>query len=125
MSMGVNQDSSGSSSKILQPELPGKNVFRLVVVEHLSWNTYDETEKCFKPCDEKNKPIADREFKVKMPNGSIISMKTDANGVIKIECDGQTADTANFEVIFEPEEANLNNKYDLYYNKSAPVIKKL
>jgi len=123
--MGVNQDSEASASKTMQPVLPGKNVFRLVVVEHLSWDSYDEKEKCFKPCDEKNKPIADREFKVKMPNGNIVPMKTDANGVIKIQCDEATAKTANFEVTFEPEEAKLNNKYDLYYNKSAPVIKKL
>lgn len=120
--MGVNNDSVATSSKAVQSEVPEKGVFRFTVVEHLSWDSYDEDKKCFVAGHEKNKAVAGRVFKIKMPDGSLIEKTTDENGVIELT--GQEA-TAKFEVIFEPGSAESNNKHNMIYNRSTPVDKKL
>lgn len=97
-------------------------IFRLKVVEHLSWETYDVNSKSFKPGHEDNKPIAKRKLKIRMPGGSIVEKTTDENGIIELT--DQKAD-ATFEVTFEPEEAALNNKYSLFYNRTAVVKTKV
>lgn len=116
--MGVNNDSSASESSNLPSIVAGKCDFSVTVIEHLSWDAYDKEKKCFTPCDAKNKPIANRKFQVKMPNGSTVPMTTDANGLIEIK--GEVAN-AKFEVTFEPENAKLNNKYRLFHNDCAVV----
>lgn len=120
--MGENQDAKAPSSETNNALLPDKNVFRIRVVEHLSWDSYDEIKECFKPGHEDNKPIAGREFKIKMPDGSVITKKTDQDGIIELI---KQDEKAKYEVVFEPENAKLNNKYDLFYNRITPVNKKL
>jgi|SRR6185369_4066752 len=120
--MGVNQDSSASSSKAVQSKLPEKGVFRFRVVEHISWDAYDEERKCFHPGHEKNKPIAGRKFKIKMPDGSVIEKTTNADGVIELT-DQEACN--KYEVTFEPENAKMNNYYHLYYNGCPPLKKVL
>jgi len=116
--MGENTDTKESASPETLSELPGKCDFSLTVIEHLSWDAYDKEKKCFTPCDAKNKPIVNRKFQVKMPNGSIVPMETDANGLIEIKGEDPNA---KFEVTFEPENVKLNNKYYLFHNDSAVV----
>ena len=120
--MGINQDSAASSSTALKTQVPGKGVFRFRVVEHVSWDSYDEDKKCFIAGHEKNKPIAGRKFKIKMPDGSVIEKTTDENGTIELT--GQEA-TAKFAVVFEPGSAESNSKHNMLYNRSTPVNKKL
>jgi len=120
--MGVNNDSNAAQSTGEQKVVPDKKTFRLKVVEHLSWDTYDENSRTFKLGHEDNKPIGGRKFKIKMPDGRIVEKATDENGIIELT--DQEAN-AKFEVIFEPEEAALNNKYNLFYNRTAVVKTKL
>ena len=116
--MGVNNDSNAGRSTGDQKVVPDKKTFRLKVVEHLSWDAYDENSQTFKAGHKDNKPIAGRKFKIKMADGSIVEKTTDKNGIIELT--DQEAN-AKFEVIFEPEEAALNNKYSLFYNQTAVV----
>lgn len=120
--MGINQDSSASSSVNAKSELPDPTTFRFTVVEHISWDSYDEDKKCFNSGHEKNKPIVGRKFKIKMPDGSVIEKTTDENGAIELT---KQEATAKFEVIFEPGSAKSNSKHELLYNRSTPVDKKL
>ncbi|MBT1072766.1 hypothetical protein [Pelotalea chapellei] len=119
--MGVNNDSTADNSEATQTVPPDSADFCCTVIEHLSWDAYDKEKKCFTPCDSKNKPIANRALKVKMPSDSIVPMTTDANGYIEIK--GEKAN-AKFEITFEPENAKLNNKFLLFHNDIA-VIKPL
>lgn len=120
--MGENQDSSALFCVVSEEMLPDKTTFRLRVVEHLSWDNYDNVTKRFKPGDKGNKPIAGREFQIKMLDGSVIKKITDEDGVIELT---EQKENAKFEVIFEPENATLNNKYNLFYNKITLVRKEL
>lgn len=120
--MGVNQDSASSASVKAQSILPDPTTFRFTVVEHVSWDSYDEEKKCFVAGHEKNKPVAWRKFKIKMPDGSLIDKTTDDNGAIELT---KQEATAKFEVIFEPGSAESNNKHNMLYNRSALVAKKL
>lgn len=116
--MGNNNDAVADNSVVTKTVPPESADFCCTVIEHLSWDAYDKKKKCFTPCDAKNKPIAKRKFQVKMPNGSIVPMDTDANGLIEIKDENANA---KFEVTFEPEKATLNNKYYLFHNDSAVV----
>ena len=120
--MGDNIGCEAEDSTEIPEELPAKNVFRFTVVEHVSWDSYDENKKCFIAGKKTNKPIAGRAFKIKLPDGSVIDKTTDADGVIELT---ERKSEDKFEVIFEPESAALNNKYDLFYNRCTPVDKKL
>lgn len=116
--MGNNNETVADNSQTTQTASPNVADFCCTVIEHLSWDAYDKKEKCFKPCDSKNKPIANRALKIKMPDGNIVDMTTDANGYIQIK---DKEANANFEITFEPESAKLNNKYHLFHNDSAVV----
>jgi len=118
----ANQDSSASKSTAKPAISPDPTTFRFTVVEHVSWDSYDEEKKCFIAGHEKNKPIAGRKFKIKMPDGSVIEKTTDENGAIELT---KQEATAKFEVIFEPGSAESNSKHNMLYNRSAPVNKKL
>lgn len=120
--MGVNNDSNAGQSSGEQKVVPDKRTFRLKVVEYLSWDTCDENSRTFKLGHEDNKPIGGRVVKIKMPDGSFVKKATDEKGIIELT--DQDAN-ATFEVIFEPEEAALNNKYTLFYNRTAVVQTKL
>ena len=117
-----NQDSSASKSTTTTAESLEPATFRFTVVEHISWDSYDKEKECFTICDAKNKPIAKRDFKIKMPNGEVTTMSTDDQGVIELK-NRETIE--KFEVAFEPENPKLNNKYHLFYNRCAPVKKQL
>ncbi len=117
--MGMNMDSSATPPVPKQPP-PPKTTFRVTVLEHISWENYDEKAKCFKPGDAKNNPIKNRMFKIKMPNGDIREEHTNDKGVIELT--GQDYHS-KFEVIFEPENATVNNKYYLFYNAITPLEK--
>lgn len=116
--MGVNNDSNACPSAGEQKVAPDKTTFRLKVVAHLSWDTYDEKSQSFKAGHEDNNPIADKKFKIKLSDGSIVEKTTDKNGIIELT---NQETNAKFEVIFEPEEAAFNNKYSLFYNRTVVV----
>jgi hypothetical protein len=120
--MGYNNGSTAPPTGTQVSNVPEEGVFRFRVVEHISWDAYDEDKKCFLAGLEHNKPIVGRIFKIKMPNGSVIDKTTDKNGVIEFAV---TDTNAKFDVIFEPENATLNNKYHLFYNRCTLVEKKL
>lgn len=120
--MGVNQDSAlPPSAKALDVAQPEPTTFRFRVVEHLSWDNYDEEGKRFILGHKNNKPIATKKFKIKMPDGSIVEKTTDEDGVIEIP---DQDPCSKYEVIFEPEDARMNNSYYLFYN-GCPPLKKL
>jgi hypothetical protein len=120
--MGDNRDSASASSPEIETQAPEKGVFRFRVVEHLSWDAYEENGKSFPLGHKNNKPIAGKKFKIKMPDGSIIEETTDDDGVIELT--GQEP-TAKYEVFFEPENARMNNYYYLFYNACPPLKKEL
>ena len=117
-----NQDSSASKSTTTTAESLEPTTFRFTVVEHISWDSYDEEKQCFIAGHENNKPIAGRKFKIKMPDGSVIEKTTDENGAIELT---NQETTAKFEVIFEPGSAESNSKHNMLYNRSVPANKKL
>jgi len=120
--MGVNNDSNATSAKKTNTVPLEENTFRVTVLEHISWDAYDEKKQCFYPGKEDNKPISGRKFLIKMPDGSKRTETTNSDGVIELK---DQKPTDKYEVTFEPESAKLNNKYHLFYNRSTPVKKKL
>ncbi len=69
--MGVNSDSAAGRSAGNPKIAPDQNTFRLKVVEHLSWDTYDETSRTFKLGHEDNKSNGAK-VKIKMPDGALL-----------------------------------------------------
>ncbi|HBG06228.1 MAG TPA: hypothetical protein DDY22_11855 [Geobacter sp.] len=121
--LGVNQDSAASPpASDIEAELPDKSTFRFRVVEHLSWDAYDDKKRRFNLGHKDNKPIAGRKYKIRMPNGSEIEKTTDDDGVIELT---DQDPCSKYEVIFEPANARLNNSYYLYYNGCPPLNKVL
>jgi hypothetical protein len=120
--MGKNVGSKARPKREKVSNTPEKGVFRFRVVEHISWDAYDEKKECFHAGHKDNKPLAGIKFKIKMPDGSIISKITDKNGVIELT--GQNP-TAKYEIIFSPDSAELNDKHRLFYNRTTPVKKRL
>ncbi len=119
--MGANDDANNDSTGTNVSNAPKEGVFRFRVVEHLSWDNYIEGAERFPFGDKDNKPIAGKKFAIKKPDGSIITETTDADGMIEIPA--PDADT-KYEIIFEPENALMNNVYYLFYNK-YPIEKLL
>jgi len=117
--IGVNNDAS-ADPPIPKIPPPPKDTFRFKVLEHISWNNYDVKTQCFKPGDADNNPIKNRKFKIRMPDGSIREETTNEEGVIELP--GQDRH-AKFEVIFEPENAQVNNKYYLFHHAITPLEK--
>lgn len=115
--MGNNNGNSAADSTSMPTSVIEPTTFKVKVVEHLSWETYDKDSQTFKPGHEDNKPIAKRKFIIRI-NGKEQPIETDDNGVIELK--DQNKD-AKFELIFEPENAALNNKYVLFYNRIALV----
>jgi hypothetical protein len=119
--MGNNIGSKADPTGTKVSNTPEKGIFRFRVVEHLSWDAYEKNGNSFPLGHKNNKPIANKKFKIKMPDGSIIDKTTNANGVIEFKVD--KSDT-KYEIIFEPENARMNNSYYLFYNK-YPIEKLL
>lgn len=120
--MGKNVGSNARPKRKIVSNTPEKGVFRFRVVEHISWDAYDEKKECFHAGHKDNKPMAGIKFEIKMPDGSVIPKTTDADGVIELT--GQEA-TAKFEITFSPDSAELNDKHRLFYNRTTPVKKRL
>lgn len=118
--MGYNNGSNAPPECTEESNAPEEDVFRFRVVEHISWDSYDKDKKCFLSGHKNNKPIAGREFKIKMPDGSILPKTTDDDGVIKLT--GQEPND-KFEVIFEPDNAESKVKHHIFYNRCTPVEK--
>ncbi len=117
--IGVNQDSSADPPVPKYPP-PPKDTFRFKVLEHISWNNYDEKAQCFLPGDAKNNPIKNRKLKIRMPDGTILEETTNDEGVIELK---DQEIHSRFEVIFEPESAKMNNKYHLFHHAISPLEK--
>jgi len=118
--LGVNQDSSASAPAGEPALSPETGTFRLRVVEHLSWDAYDERLNGFGPGHRENKPIAGRRFKIRMPDGSVIEKTTDDDGVIELTAQDPSAE---FEVIFEHNNDRPNHSHHLFYNGRSPLKK--
>jgi len=120
---GKNQDSTtGPPPKPLDAAQPEPTTFRFRVVEHLSWDNYDKEGKRFIYGHKKNKPLAGMKFKIKMPDGSIIEKITDEDGVIELL---DQDPCSKYEVIFEPDDARMNNVFHLFYNACRPLENEL
>ncbi len=117
--IGMNSDSSADPPPPKNPP-PPKTTFRFKVLEHISWENYDPDAKCFKPGDANNNPIQNRKFKIRFSDGSIREETTDDEGIIELKDQDVHS---KFEVIFEPEDARLNNKYYLFHHAITPLAK--
>ena len=91
---------------------------RIMVVEHLSWDAYDEKAGAFYLGNDNNKPIAGRKFHIKLPDGSEVEKPTNEDGIIELT--GQDPH-GKFELTFEPENSKLNNKYFLFSKAITPL----
>lgn len=120
--MGINIGNSAGNGVAETGQQTDLTTFRIRVVEHLSWDNYDESKKCFIAGHENNKPIAGRKFKLKTLKGELIDVETDQDGVIELK---DRESNEKFELIFEPENAELNCKYTLFYNRCTLVETKL
>ena len=120
--VGMNLDSFAVPPPTEATEVkPPKNTFRVKVVEHLSWDDYDEESRRFNLGNENNKPIAGRKVKIKLPDGSEVEKTTDDKGIIELtDQDPQ----GKFEIIFEPEDAKNSHKDYFFYNGITPLKKK-
>lgn len=116
--MGTNAGNSAANATSTPTNSVEPTTFRVKVVEYLSRESYDEETGRFRPGHESNKAISGRKVKIKMPDGSIIEKTTDENGVIELTDQNPTAE---FEIIFEPEDAAFNNNESLFYNRTAVV----
>jgi len=110
--LGMNRDSTGSPEGETEERTAG-TTFKLKVVEHLSWDNYDEKAGQFY-FREDNKPVANRKVRIRINGGAEIEKTTDENGVIELT--GQDP-SAKFEVIFEPDSARDNNREYLFMRR--------
>lgn len=117
--IGRNHDSSADPPQNEIPP-PPKDTLRIKVVEHLSWDNYDEKADRFYLGHEDNKPIASMKFKIKLPDGSEIEKTTDEQGIIELT--GQDAH-GRFEITFDPEDEQLNDKHYLFSKAITPLEK--
>lgn len=120
--MGKNIGNSAGNPPAETGQQTDPTTFRFRVVEYLSWDVYDEKNKRFFPGESINQPFSKMNLKIKEKEGAEVNITTDENGEFELQ-DQKT--TAKFEVTLVPESAELNNKYHVYYNKCAPVQKKL
>lgn len=116
--MGINNGNAAANSTSTPTTAVEPTTFKFKVVEHLSWDSYDNESRTFKLGHEDNRPIANREFKIKQ-NGNEIIKSTDANGVI--ELDGELTD--EYEIMFEPRNHPAGVKHNIFYNKITVVDK--
>lgn len=119
--IGRNKDSSASPPESSIPPPPIDTV-RIKVVEHLSWEKYDEKADKFYFGREDNKSIEGMKFKIKLPDGSIVEKSTDSNGVIELI--GQDPH-GKFELIYEPKNPKLNNKHHFFSKAITPLKRQL
>ena len=117
--MGMNRDSCADPPEGKEPPPPMDTV-RIKVVEHLSWDKYDEKAGRFYLGREDNKPIAGREFIIKLRGGGEQKKSTAADGIIELT--GQDPHSV-FELIFKPENPEPNYKYNLYSQAITPFKK--
>jgi len=110
--LGMNRDSSGSPEGETE-ERTAETTFKLKVVEHLSWDNYDEKAGQFY-FREDNKPVANRKVRIRINGGSEVEKTTDENGVIELTGHDPSA---KFEVIFEPDSARDNNREYLFMRR--------
>lgn len=116
--MGINMGTSAGNSTVKTGQQTDLTTFRIRVVEHISWDNYDESKQCFVLGHENNKPIVGRRFKLKTLKGEVIDVETNEDGVIELK---DRESNEKFEYIFEPENAALNSKYTLLYNRCTLV----
>jgi uncharacterized Zn-binding protein involved in type VI secretion len=113
--LGMNRDSTGNPEGDTE-ERTAETTFKLKVVEHLSWDNYDEKAGQFY-FREDNKPVANRKVKIRINGGSEIEKTTDKDGIIELT--GQDP-SAKFEVIFEPDSARDNNR-EYFFMRRLPM----
>ena len=101
---------------------PSIDTVRIKVVEHLSWEAYDKQAGRFYPGNANNKPIARRTFKLRLPDGKIIDVTTNEDGIIELS--GQDPH-GKFELTLETERAKLNHKYFLFSKAITPFRKNI
>lgn len=117
--IGRNHDSSADppQNKILPPP---KDTVRIKVVEHLSWDNYDEKAGKFYFGHEDNKPLADREFTIRLPKGGETKATTNKEGIIDLPDQDRHGE---FAFIFETKDAMINSKYCLFAKSITPLKK--
>jgi hypothetical protein len=120
--LGMNQDSADTPEEDESEQPSEKTTFRFRVVEHLSWDDYDNVQRSFRLGHKDNKAMAGMKFKIRMSDGTEVEETTDEDGVIELT--GQNPLT-DYEIIFIPPTAKANNKYHLFYNRCTPLEKTL
>ncbi len=107
-------------NKLADPDPPPGN-FRLRVLNHLCWDTYDEKAQLFHPGEMDNKPMPEKKFRIRLPDDSIVESITDSAG--EIELTGKAELDGEFHTLFEPEEAKLHDSYALFDELKHPLGK--
>ncbi|MDR2861081.1 MAG: DUF4150 domain-containing protein [Syntrophobacterales bacterium] len=115
--IGINQGSTNSSN-VGKKEYVADDTFKFTVYEYCSWDHYDEEGKKFKPGTIHNKLLPGVKFRLIMrdKDKNFVEERTvtsNENGVVEIE---EVPVNHFFDIIFEPENAEDNNKYTLHYN---------
>lgn len=113
--LGMNRDSTGNPGGETGERVP-ETTFKLQVVEHLSWDGYDEKTGQFH-ISEGTKPIADKRVKLRINGGDEIEMTTDKDGIIELT--GRNP-SDRFEVIFEPDSA-MDNSREFFFMRRLPL----
>jgi len=114
--IGVNRDSA------LPPPAHWVNAdfeettFRIKLVEHLSFEAYDEETLRLKPGHQDNRPLARQKVRIEMADGSIREEITDEEGVIELI---NQDPISLYRVIYAPEQAVQNNSQYLFYNRTV------
>ncbi len=99
---------------------PPMDTMRIRVVEHLSWEAYDKQAGRFYPGNANNRPIARRAFKLKLPDGKIIDVTTNEDGIIELS--GQDPH-GKFELTFETEQASSTISIS-FFPRRSPRLKR-
>ncbi|MDQ5985503.1 MAG: hypothetical protein CSYNP_01213 [Syntrophus sp. SKADARSKE-3] len=111
--IGKNHDSSASPPKSSIPP-PAPDTLHIKVVEHLSWDAYDEKAKTFNLGFRENKPL-ERKFRVKGYDGAgkeVTNIEAASkSGLIEIP---KLRTDCNYELIYESEDAKVNNRDFLF-----------
>jgi len=114
--VGMNTDSSAAPPvDKLQTE---KSTFKVKIVEHLCWDSWEKNKKKYLVGHDDNKPIKDLNVIIRDSTGGEHKKKTDEKGEITIE---GLPRHANCNVTWKGTDSKLNNSYYWFYRQRVPI----